>query len=333
MKKNIKKKLNSLVIGLGFGKRHFDVLKKNKNSNKVFACDFNAKLKKIIKVNKDFFARDYKKIIKNKLLNLVVIASYDNFHYQQILDSIKLKKNIFVEKPMCQTLKEFKHIKKLLKKNSKINFSCNFVLRNNPKFLYIKNLIDKGVLGKIYLIEGDYNYGRLHKLYQWRGKIPFYSVVQGGGLHIIDLILWLTKVKPVEVISSGNKISTTRSNFKYNDSVTTLINFKNNMIAKINSNFSCVLPHDHAFRIFGTKGTVFISNDQLRIIRSRKTKKEQIIKFKYKKDYKDKILNSFVSQIVNKKKPLISKNEILDSMNVCLLSEKSLKSKKWEKVL
>ena len=51
------------------------------------------------------------------------------------------------------------------------------------------------------------------------------------------------------------------------------------------------------------------------------------------KDYKDKILNSFVSQIVNKKKPLISKNEILDSMNVCLLSEKSLKSKKWEKVL
>ena len=65
---------------------------------------------------------------------------------------------------MCQTLKEFKHIKKLLEKNSKINFSCNFVLRNNPKFLYIKDLIDKGVLGKIYLIEGDYNYGRLYKL-------------------------------------------------------------------------------------------------------------------------------------------------------------------------
>ena len=234
---------------------------------------------------------------------------------------------------MCQTLKEFKHIKKLLEKNSKINFSCNFVLRNNPKFLYIKDLIDKGVLGKIYLIEGDYNYGRLYKLNQWRGKIPFYSVLQGGGLHIIDLILWLTKAKPIEVISTGNKILSSKSNFKYNDNIMTVMNFKNNMIAKINSNFGCVLPHDHAVRIYGSKGSVILSNDQLRIVKSRKSKKEQIIKFKYKKNYKDKILNSFVSQITHNKKPLISKSEILQTMYICLLSEKSLKTKRWEKVV
>ena len=35
--------------------------------------------------------------------------------------------------------------------------------------------------GKIFYIEGDYNYGRVKKITK-RGKIPFYSVTYGGGL-------------------------------------------------------------------------------------------------------------------------------------------------------
>ena len=53
------------------------------------------------------------------------------------------------------------------------------VLRNHPKFLKIKELISSGQIGKIYHIEGEYNYGRFHKLINgWRGKIP-HSVMAG----------------------------------------------------------------------------------------------------------------------------------------------------------
>ena len=59
----------------------------------------------------------------------------------------------------------------MLKKNKDIKISTNMVLRNHPKFLKIKELISSGQIGKIYHIEGEYNYGRFHKLINgWRGK-------------------------------------------------------------------------------------------------------------------------------------------------------------------
>ena len=67
-------------------------------------------------------------IFNDTNINLVSLASYDNHHYSQILKAAKLKKNIFVEKPICLYLKELKKIKMNVEKN-KINMSCNFVLR------------------------------------------------------------------------------------------------------------------------------------------------------------------------------------------------------------
>ena len=50
--------------------------------------------------------------------------------------------------------------------------------------------------GKIYLIEANYNYGRLEKIVKgWRGKIYNYSVTHGGGIHLIDLIIQLTNIQ------------------------------------------------------------------------------------------------------------------------------------------
>ena len=57
------------------------------------------------------------------------------------------KKNVFVEKPFCQTEKQYYEIKKFIKLN-KVYFSTNFVLRSHPKFLKIKEIIKKKKLVK-----------------------------------------------------------------------------------------------------------------------------------------------------------------------------------------
>ena len=82
------------------------------------------------------------------------------------------------------------------------------VLRNHPMFKKVFKLVNSGKIGKIYHIEGEYNYGRFHKLLNgWRGKIPFYSVTLGGGIHIIDLIHWFTKSKFKKVIAISNRLN------------------------------------------------------------------------------------------------------------------------------
>ena len=41
-----------------------------------------------------------------------------------------MKKNIFIEKPICQTLDQLKIISKMLKKNKDIKISTNMVLKS-----------------------------------------------------------------------------------------------------------------------------------------------------------------------------------------------------------
>ena len=78
--------------------------------------------------------------------------------------------------------------------------SSNLILRYTPRFANLKQKLEASELGKIYLMEASYDYGRIHKIISgWRGEIPFYSVMHGGGIHLIDLLLWLTNQKIIEV--------------------------------------------------------------------------------------------------------------------------------------
>ena len=332
------KKINSAVVGLGFGERHLRSLKKNKLSNLIDFFDFNKKTndrfkKKFKKINS---SNSFKELINKKELDLVTLATYDNFHYSMILQAIKKKLHIFVEKPLCQTLDQLNKIKSLLKKkeNKKLKFSTNMVLRAHPKFKKIFSVVNSGQLGKIYHIEGEYNYGRFHKLTKgWRGKIPLYSVVLGGGIHILDLIYWITKSKFKKVIALPNNLNSKKTIFKFSDTTTAILELKNGITAKVTSNFSINSPHHHVLNIHGNKGSIFSGLNHCYIYKSnRKNSTKKILKFSQDKNYKEAILKNFISNICDKKFSLYSKDTAFHIMLAALNIEKSIKSKKWEKV-
>lgn len=329
------KKIYAATIGLGFGLSHAKVFKKNKYTELVCVNDLNKRKKKLAKSLKTNFTQKTNSIFDNKKINLVSIASYDNYHFQHLLKAIINKKNIFIEKPICQNSKQLNLLKKLLK-NTRLKLSSNFVLRYHPKFKKVKELINQNKIGKIYSIEGEYNYGRLEKLVKgWRGEIPYYSIVQGGGIHIIDLMQWLTNSFPQKVISVGNNLMSKQSKFRFNDNNIALLTFKNGVIGKVTSNFSCTMPHNHYLKIYGKRGTIEVSFDKIFWYKSRlKKSKPVLVKYKKDKNYKDKLLNSFIESIFNKKKnynPTLQ--DIYSSLSTCFAIDKSLKSKKWEKVI
>ena len=136
----MKKKLNAAVIGLGVGARHAFFLNSFPKVNFVSLCDFDKnkinKYKK--KFKKVFFTTDANKIFKDPKVDIVVIASYDNFHSTHILNAIKYNKHFFVEKPFCLNISELEKINFNLKNNNNIIFSSNLILRNNPTFLDLK---------------------------------------------------------------------------------------------------------------------------------------------------------------------------------------------------
>lgn len=330
------KKINAAIIGLGVGEKHISGYESENRCSIFKLCDFDKK--KIIDVSKRYsnynITMDPDEILEDPQIDVVSIASYDNFHAKQVIKAIENGKHVFVEKPICLTKKELSSIVKAMKNNPNVKLSSNFVLRRVPKFEKLKEEIEKNKFGKIYYIEGDYNYGRIHKLTKgWRGEIPFYSVMHGGGIHLIDLLKWLTKKRVVEVIGIGNKITTKNSNFKYLDMVTSLLKFEDDVIGKVTANFGSVTPHHHRLSLYGSDRT-FYSTHESDIYHNERGNAENKIELEYKPDNSQKknVLKSFVASILDNSKPDVSGKEVIDVMAISLAIEKSIISKKWEKV-
>ena len=56
--------------------------------------------------------------------------------------------------------------------------------------------------------------------------------MHGGGIHLIDLLLWISK-RVVEVIGLANKIVSKNTKFKFPDMVSSLLRFEDDLMESI----------------------------------------------------------------------------------------------------
>ena len=102
--------INAAIIGSGIGLKHLEAINGYKSAKVKIICENN--LKKIKQLKKRFpkivITNKEEDIFKNKKINLVSIASYDQDHFRQIMKCIESKKHIIVEKPFCLTKENFK---------------------------------------------------------------------------------------------------------------------------------------------------------------------------------------------------------------------------------
>jgi predicted dehydrogenase len=330
----MKKTLNAAVIGLGIGERHIRSYESDPRCKVVTICDIDyIKLKEVgSRFPECSLSTNPAEVIADPNIDVVSIASYDNAHAEQAIAAINAGKHVFVEKPICLTESELLQINEALKRNPGIQASSNLVLRRSPQFQLIKSRIVNGEMGRLYHIEGDYNYGRLNKITDgWRSQIPFYSVTHGGAIHLIDLILWLSEGTVKDVVAIGNKISTEGTSFKYPDMVTALLKFTDSSTAKVSANFGSVAPHHHMLSVYGTKASFIHNHQGGTYYNSRNPEdKPELINLKFDNILKGGVQKAFVSQILDGSLGEVKYSEIINAMAVSLAIERSLQSGKSE---
>jgi len=257
------------VIGLGVGEQHLAGFRADPRCDVVAVCDLDdARLATFGAGMRT--TTDAIELIDDPDIDIVSVASYDDDHYAQALRAIRNGKSVFVEKPLCRTQEELRELRHALDKHPEVVLASNLVLRGAPVFRFLREQIRSGAFGTPYAFDGDYLYGRLHKITDgWRAGVEDYSVLLGGGIHLVDLMLWLTGERPLRVAATGNRISTEGTSFKYPDFVSATYEFASGLIGRITANFGAVIPHRHVLRVFGTEAT-FVSDDAgVRIYRSR----------------------------------------------------------------
>lgn len=322
------------IIGLGVGKEHLRAYQNHPACHITRICDQNpTTLKSVLMDHPSALGtRTADDLFADKTLDVISIASFDQDHFAHALKALKAGKHIFVEKPLCQTFDQLRQLHSVwLKNKRRQQLASNLLLRKAPLYQELRRFMQKGKFGDVYAMDGDYLYGRLSKLTEgWRSQVSTYSVLAGGGIHLIDLLLWLSQKRPLRTWSRGNRIVTQNTHFRYKDYVSTVLTFPSSMIARITANFGCVHPHQHVVKLYGSKLTFILDDKGARFHKTRDPHKTvQSVKWSALPSFKGVMIADFIDSILHPTshnvKEVIS---YFDGMAVVAASNRSLETKK-----
>ena len=130
------------------------IASKDENKLKRFRQQFNVDLK--------FSFKNYQDLIDCDEVDIVYIALPNSLHKQWILNAIKNKKNILVEKPATINFSEANEIRDHLKKTN-IFFSEAFMYRYHPQIQSVIKIIRDNKIGNLLSMESSFGENIINK--------------------------------------------------------------------------------------------------------------------------------------------------------------------------
>ncbi|AVP55360.1 myo-inositol 2-dehydrogenase [Clostridium tetani] len=214
------------------------------------------------KLNVKYGYTDFDEMIKNKELDAIFISSPSGFHCSQIEKALKAGFHVFSEKPLGLYLEETKKLAKVVNEyRDKQIFMLGFMRRYDKSYLYAKEKIEHGEIGKPMLIRC---YG-LDPSCSIESFLSFAKNNYSGGLfldmaiHDLDLARWYLNSEAEKVWAIGDAYE--YEDFKeINDAETgaALVKFKNGTIGIFVAGRNCAHGYHIETEIIGTKGSLRI---------------------------------------------------------------------------
>ncbi|WP_321473542.1 Gfo/Idh/MocA family oxidoreductase [uncultured Paludibaculum sp.] len=178
---------------------------------------------------------DYRRMLEDKSLDAVVVATPDHWHARMVIDAVNAGKDVYVEKPMCHKIEEGLEMVEVVRRTKRV-VQVGMQRRSSPLFIAARDVANSGVLGEVRLVTSWW-LNRQDGLSsatlkgpldwkQWLGTAPqlemssqrffnwYYYWDYSGGLligqaaHVVDAIQWfMNSTHPVAVTCSGGRVN------------------------------------------------------------------------------------------------------------------------------
>jgi predicted dehydrogenase len=245
---------------------------------------------------------DYRKMLEDKNVDAVCIATPDHWHALQAIDSVNAGKDVYLEKPVSMTLYEGRKIVEAVQHTQRV-VTVGYVRRASGLFKKIPDMIKSGKLGEITMISSHYcsnmtpngigkmkpetppanfdwnmwlgprayrNYQYNIAPYRFRWWKDYSSQIANNGSHYLDVIQWLIgENAPVAITAVGtnNFIKDDRTipenmEITYEMASGKIIHFR---VSETNNNSGLLYG---SIALFGTKGSLYLDDSGYKLIPS-----------------------------------------------------------------
>jgi len=185
------------IIGCGkWGINHVKTANNLLGRNLVAVCDLNGDSRdkvSIISADIEFFTK-IEDILKNKIINTVIIATPAETHFEIAKLCLENNKHVLVEKPLTLLSSETESLIKLSSSKG-LKLMVGHVLLYHPAILKLKGMMDDGFIGNVqYIYSNRLNLGTIRKEE---------NILWSFAPHDISVIQFLLGMEPVSVCAEG----------------------------------------------------------------------------------------------------------------------------------
>ena len=272
-------------------------------------------------------SKNYKDILNDKEVDAIFICTPTDTHYTISMEALNFGKHVFCEKPVDLELGRVKDVKDLVAKTGK-KYMVGFNRRFDHNFMAIKENIDKGLIGKLELIQ----------ITSRDPEPPPISYVKvSGGLfcdmmiHDFDMVRYLSSSNPKSVTAIGDALVNPKIKTEGNDIDTAIVSIEleNGALAVITNSRRASYGYDQRAEVHGELGALFCSNDTSNTLVI--SSKDGIIHEKPLYFFLERYLNAykmeieiFVDSIINNKETPVTIEEAYQSLLLAKAAQKSL---------
>lgn len=225
---------------------------------------------------------EYQKLLDNKDIDAVLIATPFNTHSKIAIDALDAGKHVYCEKTMAKGLSG---IEALVQKasGSDMIFQTGHQYHSSRLYAHVVDLVKDGEIGKIISFECQWNRNG-----DWRRTVPDPSLERAinwrmyreysGGLaaelssHQIDFVHWVLGENPNKIMGAGG-VDYWKDGRETYDNIHLIYEYPSG----VKATFRCLTSNalgDYQIKVYGDKGTILLDYDKAWIYYEKGASKE-----------------------------------------------------------
>lgn len=255
------RKIRVAIVGCGrISKNHFNSIQVHENEMGLIAiCDINADTMK--EHRERYNVPGYlfiEEMLQKEKPDLIVLCTPSGLHSDQAQLAARYAVNVMTEKPMATRWHDGKNMVKACDEAG-VHLFVVKQNRRNATLKLLKNAVEKGRFGRIYMVNINVFWTRPQDYYdsaKWRGTWEF----DGGAFmnqasHYVDLLDWI--IGPIESIQAYT--ATLARNIEVEDSGVASIKWRSGALGSMNVTMLTYPKNlEGSITILGEKGSVRI---------------------------------------------------------------------------